>query len=269
MKIGITGGRGFLGSHLVKELENKGHTLVFFEAYGKSILDREALDKFVKGTNVILHLAGKNKGNTDELFSNNVIGTLRLLDAVKNNSSKTRIIFASSVQVYLKDSLYGLTKKQAEEIIRFYSTNYNIESIILRFTNLYGLGGRPFYNSVISTFIHQIKSGEKIKIDGNGKSRRDYLYVQDAVSAIIKSLTFKMINKFVTFDVCTGKKYSLNQIIGFLKKEWDGKIVVEHVGDGHKSWGFVVDHKRVRGILHWKPEVSFEEGIVKVLRNEN
>lgn len=269
MNIGITGGKGFLGVHVVDDLVTAGYSPDLFEKYGKSILDKTAVRKFVKGKDIIVHLAGKNKGTPDELFGSNVLGTLNLLDAIKKNSPKTRIIFASSVQVYLKDSLYGLTKKQAEEIIRFYSTNYNIESIILRFTNLYGLGGRPFYNSVISTFIHQIKAGKKIIIEGDGENRRDYLHVQDAASAIIKSLTLKMVNKFVTFDVCTGKKYSLNQIIGLLKKEWDGKIVVEHVGDGNKSWRFVVDHERVRGILNWKPEVSFEEGIVKVLKNEN
>lgn len=269
MKIGITGGKGFLGSHVSPVLQEKGYKLDFFENYGSSIENEGAMRRFVKGKDVIIHLAGKNKGSNSAIFRVNVLGTQELLSAIHESSSGAKIIFASSVQAYLDGSFYGLTKKLAENIFRFYAINYHIPCIALRFTNLYGPNGKPFYNSVIATFVHQLKSGTELTVEGDGEEMRDYLYIEDAVDAIVKAVDYKMSERFVTLDVCSGKKYSLKQIVGLLKEKSGLSVSVKYKKKDQNPWRFRVDIKNIQTTLNWAPKVSLAEGIERMLKNEN
>lgn len=269
MKIGITGGKGFLGSHLIAALQKGRYQFELFEAYGISILDKKAMEKFVKEKDVIIHLAGKNRGDPYAMYQANLLGTLVLLESIREHSPDTAIIFASSVQVYVKDSLYGLSKKQAEELFHFFSISYDVKCIILRFTNLYGIHGRPFYNSVISTFVYLVKTGKKITINGDGRTKRDYLHVQDAVSAILRSLNYKMLEKHVAFDICSGRKYSLNHILKILRSVTGNIIEVSYEKSSQNPWRFRANSERAKRLLGWKPEVSLNDGLRQLMKDEN
>lgn len=269
MKIGITGGKGFIGSHLVPVLRKLGHQCELFEEFGARIEDEVAMRRFVKGKNVVIHLAGKNKGSNEELLKVNVLGTQILLSAVQEISPATRIIFASTVQVYLEDSFYGFSKQLAENILQFYASAHEISSISLRFTNLYGFGGKPFYNSVIATFIYQLKSGKSITINGDGSDKRDYLFVEDAVSAIVSTVNCVSTDCFLVLDICSGKKYSLLHIVNILKKYWPTGIKVLTNKQFSTSWKFRLSNKRAMKVLSWEPKVPLEEGMMRLIKNEN
>lgn len=204
MNIVITGATGFLGKHLVEELRTKNLKYSIFDRKKHNLLKPDTLADLIKDKDIIIHLAGINIGTHHKIMSVNVLGTLMLLEAMVKYAPHSKIIFASTFQVYLQDSLYGLSKKFAEDIIKYYVSMHKIKASILRLTNIYGPGCKPFYNSVIATFIDEIKHNKPIFIYGDDTRKRDYLYVEDAVDAIVKAVFFDPTG-IEYFDICSGR----------------------------------------------------------------
>lgn len=270
MKLGITGGNGFLGKHLQLALKREGFFYELLDDYGR-LEDAAAVSRFVEGKSVIIHLAGRNKGTDAEVCQANVVGTQILLSAIEEIHAEVTVIFASSTQVYISESYYGLTKKIAESLIKHYSqrSHRRIRGVILRFTNLYGPGGKPFYNSVIATFIRQIHSRSPVTLSGNGGEKRDFLYVADAVTAILKSIEYSQKKRYSTFDICSGKKYSLNSVLGILSRYVSKKPEIIRGNEVQKEWLFRADPAKAEKELGWKPGISIEKGISQIMTYEN
>jgi len=181
MKIGITGWRGFIGSHLSKRVDNP----VLFQG---DMRDLDAVKKFVGQCDRIYHIAGKNRADEGQILANNLVGTGNLVLATKLLGHHPEIVFASSKQVeWNPDSEYGMCKMVEEDIVRKAR-----KWCIFRIPNVYGEGCRPFYNSVIATFCYQIVNGLDISMD-NPATTREFVYVDDVVSTLVEPVPYRVI----------------------------------------------------------------------------
>jgi len=280
MAIGITGAHGFIGSHLYECIK----TICECEAYDRQKYDLfniESIKGFVENKNFIFHLAGANRAPNEELLKVNAFGTLNLLEAIRKYSQvETKIIFASSLQVYgftqsliyLKENIslkpnniYGLSKKFAEEIIERYSEIYGIKGLIFRISNVYGDRCRPYYNSVIATFIDLITKGEKIIINGTGEQLRDFTYISDVINAFSKSLSYHFKYKNI-LNICTGKPTSTNELVCTLKKVTGITPSVEHKKTNEPPNYLVGDPSKAMKVLGYKSKIDLEEGLNRTIQ---
>lgn len=268
MKVAITGGDGFLGSVVVRKLKSQNIDCTLFNFKKHNLLDPAHLKSFVSGKDIIIHLAAINRGENIELFKVNALGTLNLLEAASRYSPQSRIIFSSTFQVYLNSGLYGLSKKVAEDLIAEYTKKTSLKGTVFRISNIYGPGGKPFYNSVIATFAHLIKEGKPININGNGSQKRDFIYVDDVAEAIVKAVLQKNQKSFEIVDICRGRETTLKEILRILKivscKKFEimyNKTVKE------KPWPTSgKNYKIAKSLLNWKPTTSLKEGLTAVIK---
>lgn len=264
MKIGITGADGFMGNHLVRRLKQEKIPHQVLDRAKHDLLDPKTLRDFVETCDAIIHLAAKNKDTNENIIRTNTLGTASLLNAINNYSPNRKIILLSSFQVYSPKSLYGLSKKLAEELIEYYTKHYSFNGIILRVSNVYGPGCKPFYNSAISTFIHLIKKNKPLKVNGDGSQGRDYLFVDDVIDAILKSIKTIQKNKIEYFDICSGRLTSLKDVINTLEKIAGRKVNVDF---NTSTFGGVEikerNYRKAEKLLNWKPKFSLEEGLRK------
>lgn len=267
INIAITGGRGFLGKHLVSRLnKEKGFSLKIFDRSSHNLFESDSLKSLVAGIDVIVHLAGANRDSNLNLVKVNTLGTAGLLEAVSSFARGAKVIFASSQQVYVKDSLFGLSKRFAEELIESYSNKGNCLGIIFRISNIYGEGARPFYNSVISTFTHQIKLGATLAINGRGSQRRDYVYVGDVVDAILKAIEYRPSKKIEYFDICSGELTSLNKIIKTFRKISPKQFKIRYNRESKSyEWEIQKSFQKASKLLDWQPKTSLIEGLRKTM----
>lgn len=269
-RIAITGNEGFLGKHLTDSLRNKKNIeLILLDRNKMSLFNPKTLGSFLKGVGVVIHLAGANRDSDFNLIKTNLLGTVGLLEAIAKYSPKAKIIFSSSFQVYDEKSAYGLSKKLAEDAIESFSRIYKIRSIILRISNIYGKGGKPFYNSVIATFAYLIKNKKPIIINGTGEQKRDYIYVEDAVNAIVKAIDHSPSSACEYFDICSGRRTSINDIIDILKTKIAYKINITY-NKGVEEGGEPVLKKYTKAeeALNWHPEVDIEKGLVLTINGK-
>lgn len=285
MNVGITGSHGFIGTHLYNRLIKSQHNLNIsicerFDRAKHNLLKPDSLEPFVGDKDVIFHLAGVNRTHNNDFIAINALGTLNLLEAIRrfSGANKAKIVFASSLQVYgftskserLKESaslnptnMYGMSKKFAEEIIHRYCEDYGVHGIILRISNVYGPRCRPFYNSVIPTFIFLTLKKRPLIIHGSGESSRDFIYVNDVVQAFIKVIQHKLKSPSV-FNVCTGLATSLNRVVEKISKMMGNvRVIYERNGDDNFLIG---NPSRTRKVLGFKSEMSLDGGLKETLK---
>lgn len=229
MRIAVTGDKGFIGSHLVKKLKNEGHKVFGFDNNKYNLFKFESLKNFVRNKDVIIHLAGVNRGNESEIISGNICITHNLLLAMEKFKSKAKLIYSSSVQVET-NSLYGISKKLTELILKDYSQRLKIPITIFRIINVFGEGCRPFYNSVIATFCYQAAQQQKFSINNPSKKFR-FIYVEDVIDKIIKEAKasgkklFQLKNlDSVKSEISIGKLAKLIKSFQKIKKAPSGKF---------------------------------------------
>lgn len=266
MKIAVTGQEGFLGNILISELNRRKYSISTFDRKKNSLEDPKSLKSFLSGVDVVIHLAAKNRDSNYNIFKVNTLGTLNLLEGMKEFSPSARIIFASSFQVYGKTNIYSQSKKSAEEIIALFTESSNIKATILRIANIYGPGCKPFYNSVITTFSYLIKSNKEVVVNGSGKQLRDYIYVDDVVMAIINAINYKQQKKIEYFDICTGKLTSLKEILNIFKNTVKRPVKVIYNKEHQNREKIVKKNFYKASIkLKWKPKMKLEKGIELII----
>ena len=273
--IGVTGASGFIGSHLVPALRGFGKVITL--PRGKELPSLSQLKKFTSGVDLFFHLGGVNRGTDEEILNGNIIATLRFLDAVKNyGKSSARILFASSSQVYRLNkikgkisessplqpsSVYGASKKAAEDLIRLSGLPYTI----LRLANVYGPGCRPNYNSVVATLCQQAQKGLPLQINGKGKQSRDFIYIDDVVRAFVLAgfIEKKMGGK--TYNISSGQMTSLVKIVNAIKKHAK-RVNVEFIPIAEDSISYCCDAGKFKRDYGWKPMTSLSKGIMQSLK---
>lgn len=220
IKVGITGIDGLIGWHLRSFLHGqKGIELR--GADKPEFADKELLLKFVSGCDVIVHLAGLNRGDEAEVARANVEITNTLLGACRAAGARPHIIFSSSTHIY-RDTPYGKSKRGCTELLRAWAAENKTVFTNLILPNVFGEGGRPFYNSVVSTFCSQLAEGQKPEVITD--SEIELLHAQSVAREI-----FALINKPVDGDLpLAGGKILVSQLLAKIKtmaESYSGHVI--------------------------------------------
>lgn len=240
MKLLVTGGLGFIGSSLVRYLQDRNieiHILnhLVSKTSHKNFLvwkpllqdrlhimdieDEQNVTRLIKKNqfDVIIHLAAKAGVRESSVYpqsyaQSNVMGTLNVLHAVRTHSPHTRCILASSSTVHASPicSYYGLTKKMMEEMAELFCRLYNMNIACLRFFSVYGSDCRR--DLLIGNIITCIREKKPLRIFGDGQIRRDFTYIDDTLEAIYRTSQKEWTGYFVA-DVGTGENHSIREVV--------------------------------------------------------
>jgi UDP-glucose 4-epimerase len=301
-KVLVTGGAGFIGSNLVRALQERGDEVRVLDNFSTGFranlegLDLEIVEgelrsyervhNAVRGTDVVYHLGALGsvpRSVQDPLTSNavNVEGTLNVLLAARDEGIR-RVVFASSTSVYGTEpplptrenerldpiSPYGAAKLAAERYCAAFSRVYEaFETVVLRYFNVYGPRQNPLsqYAAVIPLFIAAIAAGEPITVYGDGEQSRDFTYVEDAVAATLAAGEASGASGRA-FNVAGGKPATVNEVadaIGrLLGKPVERELAPLRAGDIRDSHA---DLTVSRDVLGYEPAVELEEGLRRTI----
>jgi UDP-2-acetamido-2,6-beta-L-arabino-hexul-4-ose reductase len=236
IKIGITGVKGFIGSHLqniLKQNQNMFQLTPFKKNYFQS--DKK-LENFVSKCDVIVHFAAMNRHPDPEvIYKTNINLVEKLINAMTYTSSNPHVIFSSSIQEEL-DNYYGKSKKESGNLFSNWAKNNNGLFTKLLIPNVYGPFGKPFYNSVVATFCHQLTHNEQPKIDVDGNLK--LIYVGDLVNYIIKNIHIEKLSNFKektnTIEIPHTKNIKVSALLKMLecfKREYFEKGIFPDLDD--------------------------------------
>ena len=290
MKALVTGGKGFIGSHVVELLLEEGHDVIVIDDesaaengifykiegakyYKLDIRDKEILPLF-KGVDWVFHLAARSRIqpsliNPEETFDVNVMGTLNVLQAARH-AGASRVVYSGSSSYYgLKNSIpntedmppdclnpYSVSKYQGELICKMYSTLWEVPTVVLRYFNVYGPRepGRGQYAPVIGLFKRQRDAGEMLTIIGDGQQRRDFTHVKDVAMANYLAAQTDVAHD--VFNVGTGTNYSVNQVAEMVGG--DPTYVPARPAESRETRA---DISKATRLLGWQPKFKLEAAI--------
>jgi UDP-glucose 4-epimerase len=295
MNILVTGGAGFIGSHIVDAYINNNHNVVIIDDmskgkkefinpkanfYQKSIADTD-LEDIIKNEKIeiINHHAAQisvsdSVKNPVKDAESNIIGTLQLLqNAVKCKVDK--FIFASTggaiygEQDYFPakedhpkkpTSPYGLSKLSVEGYLRFYKEQYGLKSIIFRYGNVFGPRQNPNGEAgVVAIFFNRLLKGKTPLINGDGQQTRDYIFIRDIVQANLLALN---LNGSDTFNVGTGQETTVNELTKLILEVSESNIATQtSKKNNFEQRRSCLDNKKLKEVLNWSPQFSLKEGL--------
>jgi UDP-glucose 4-epimerase len=295
----VTGGAGFIGSNLVRALLERGDDVRVLDNFATGLRENlagleddveivegelrsyERVHNAVRGVEVVFHqgaLPSVPRSIQDPLTTNavNVEGTLNVLLAARDEGIR-RVVFASSSSVYgntatlpqREDGVpnpiapYGVAKLAAERYCATFSRVYAMETVALRYFNVFGPRQNPLseYAAVVVKFIRLIASGEPVPIEGDGETSRDFTYVANVVAANLLAADAEGVNGRV-LNVATGGSHTVNELAGtigeLLERPLEKVYGPPRPGDIRASRA---DISEARRLLGYEPEVGFEEGL--------
>lgn len=293
----VTGGAGFIGTHVVNHLISGGHNVTVLDNLSLGIRenvnpkatlivgdikDPEAVTKSLQKTDAVIHMAGlivvPDSVKDPIIYSqNNVMGTVNLLDCMRKENVK-KIIFSSSACVYgtpeklpitedetiKPDNPYGATKAAVETFLQSFNVNYGIDAIILRYFNPYGPGEmhKPETHA-IPNFIQSALAKKPIPLYWNGEQTRDFIYIDDLVKAHVDVLT---LSGYQIFNIGTEHGVKVKDVIDMIFKILGYVVPIEDLG---KRAGDVMANyassAKIQKAIGWKAETSLEEGLKKTI----
>lgn len=304
MKAFVTGCAGFIGSNLVDRLLAQGDTVVGIDNFSTGqerfleearansrfrlvrgdVLDEKSLSDAMRGCDVVYHLAA----NADVRFGTehprrdleqNTIATYNVLESMRANGIR-RIAFSSTGSVYgeaaviptpedapfpVQTSLYGASKLAGEGLIAAYCEGFGFQACIFRFVSI--LGERYTHGHVFDFYKQLLKDPSKLRVLGNGKQRKSYLYIQDCIDAILLAMD-KTGEKASVFNLGVNAYCEVNDSIGWICAALGAKPRIEYTG-GDRGWigdnPFIfLDTARMRG-FGWSPKLGIREGVIKTV----
>lgn len=302
-KILITGGSGFIGSALVSKLSrnknNEIHVLDIEEPkinldakYEKMDIRSHKIQKYLQkvNPNKIIHLAAQASvaiSSKDPILDNdvNVGGSLNILKSATELNLSQFVFFSTGGAIYGEEvgkkfnednivnpqSPYGISKSSFENYLNYYSSKFNLPSVIIRPSNVFGPGQNPFGEAgVVSIFGKKMLDNEPVTIFGTGDEYRDYIFIDDVVDFIEKIIGNNITG---TYNLCSGQKTKTIEIFGLLKKiiDYQHEPIMSNSREGD-IFGIELDNSKASKISNWKPKTKLLEGLNKTishLKNEN
>lgn len=301
MKIILTGGAGFIGSHLICKLLENYHEVVVVDDFStgnyeyiknvdvifwrQNICDKNLVKQIIEEKpDIVIHLAAQTLVDSsikDPIFdaSENIMGTLNVLEAARQCGA--RVIFASTAAAYgdvmenelpvpeshelSPQSFYGLTKVGVEKYLALYHQHYGLDYVICRFANVYGeRQGEKGEGGVISIFAKRIAAGKDITIYGDGTQTRDFVYAGDIARGICKAMTTKNVN--TVYNLSTQTETSLLDLVQIMGKVSGCNIVPKfgpvREGDIYRS---MLSNQKAKEGLGWEPQVSLTDGLRRTM----
>jgi len=279
MKAVVTGGAGFIGTHLVKALQEKGDEVAVVDIKtGSDIRKPDDLKKAFVGADYVFHLAALPRvqysiEHPTETNETNVVGTLNVLVAARDGGV-TKVIYSGSSSAYgnqtempLRETMqanplspYGLQKYVGELYCRVFSEVYNLPTISLRYFNVYGPGADPngAYALVIAKFIEQRKRGEPMTIAGSGENTRDYTHVRDVVRANLLAAGSGKVERGEVINIGAGNNVSVNKVAELI----GGPTTTVEARLEPKDTR--ADNSLAKELLGWGPTITVENGIAEL-----
>lgn len=300
MRTIITGGAGFIGSHLAELLVERGHSVLVIDNLNSGKLENLSslkdnpdvkfvnadirnyaeIEYLFKDTDWVFHLAGladivPSIENPDLYYAVNATGTLNVLQAAKEHDIK-RLVYAASSSCYgipveypTPESSaiqplypYALTKYLGEEIVLHWGKVYGVPVISLRLFNVFGPRSRTTgtYGAVFGVFMAQKLKNRPFTVVGDGSQTRDFTFVTDVANAFLRAAESEL--NLEVFNVGSGQHYSVNYLVNLL----GGKVTYLPKRPGEPDCTFA-DIDKITSKLKWKPEVSFELGVNTMIEN--
>lgn len=300
MKALVTGGAGFIGSHLTACLLEHGHqvrsvdSLVtgrlanvaqfkehpHFLFYKTDVTDKASLKPIMDGVDWVFHLAGladivPSIEQPEAYYHNNVTGTFNVLEAARDAKVK-RFLYAASASCYGIPNVfptpestpiqpqypYALSKYLGEELVMHWAKVYHMPALSLRLFNVFGPRSRTTgaYGAVFGVFLAQKLGGKPFTVVGDGKQSRDFTFVSDVASAFLAAAESSCSGE--AMNVGSGGHYSVNHLVTLL----GGEVVYVPKRPGEPDCTFA-DISKIKRLLNWKPQVSFEDGVEVMLNH--
>jgi len=276
----VTGSKGFIGSLLTSTLQSAGHQVISTDTTATRDITKES--SFNEFKNIpferVFHLAGKTSvpdswRDPASFYHSNVEGTLRVLEFCRESNTPltftSAYIYGIPTQLPIKETVspnpnnpYAHTKYLAEEMCRFYAKNFNVPSVILRLFNVYGKGQSDKF--LIPFAIKQAMTSDHIRVE-NAFPRRDYIHVTDVVKALL--LTIPIRQGFHIYNIGSGKSRSVKEILDCICRVINEprQIIFESKQRRDEIPDTVADINLAAQELGWKPQITFEEGLMEIV----
>ena len=289
----VTGGAGFIGSHIVEKLKQLDHMVVVIDnEYSDNdnfhwrkdtlnikadITDYEALKKAFTGVSYVFHLAAEARigpaiKNPVNAVNINTMGTCNVLQCARESGVK-KVLYSSTSSAYgmnespnvetqPDDCLnpYSVSKVAGEKLCKMYTDLYGVKTVIFRYFNVFGERAprKGQYAPVTGIFLRQKAAGEPLTIVGDGEQRRDYIYVKDVANANVMAAISNPDDDAYgqVYNVGSGKNYSVNEIASFISD--DTINIPPRIGEARNS---LANIDKIKKTFAWKPEVDVEEWI--------
>jgi nucleoside-diphosphate-sugar epimerase len=289
----VTGGAGFIGSHLCEALLARGYTVRVLDSliYGKrewvpqacefiegDIQDAAACNRAAAGMEGVLHCAamsrsGPSQDQIDVCTQSNITGTQNMLLAARDAGVK-RFVYSGSSTYYgsrppphREDdppdllNIYGLTKLVGEQYCMMFDKDFGLPCVALRYFNVYG-SRQPqtgAYALVLGIFLRRAREGKVLEIHGDGSQRRDFVHVRDVVSANLKALESNLHRE--VFNVGSGTSLSVKELADMISP-----TQIHTEGRKGDALATLADISKIKVALDWTPKISFAEGLKELLR---
>ena len=295
MKVLVTGGAGFIGSHVVDRLLQEGHDVVVVDnlvtgkrsnvpkaaQFYKIDIENPKLERVFRNErpSIVMHLAAQmnvRRSVDDPMFDAqvNVLGTLNVLEQASRHGAR-KVIFSSSggaiygeqqtfpaAEVHVTQPLspYGISKLCGEHYLSYYSRLSGIQAVSLRYANVYGPRQDPEGEAeVVSIFIQKMLHREQAVVNGNGRQTRDFVFVEDVVEANLMALGPEVQG---IYNVGTGVETSVNDLFHLLVELTKSELKEVHgpakKGEQARS---VLDSTKIRTEMGWEPKFDLREGL--------
>jgi UDP-glucose 4-epimerase len=295
MDIIVTGGTGFLGRHLLRALSQAGHKVKNidlrdnpeFDTVIADVRDNQAMLEHIRDADLVFHLAslieaGDSVENPQKYVDYNISGTLSVLEAMRQNNIKT-FLFSSSAAIYgepksipireddptMPISPYGVTKLAMEGLLSSYVAAHRFTGVALRYFNLYGPEEHHEPEShALPRFIKQIYNNEEVTVWGSGEHQRDYVYIDDIVSAHLKALTYAVKNpqEYHYFNLSTEKPSTVLDIVKAVESTLHKEANIRHHADRPGDPLILyASAQKAHDHLGWTAQVSLEEGVKRTV----
>ena len=290
MKSLVTGGAGFIGSHIVDKLIELGHEVVVIDdqsadaheqfyfnpdaKYQGISINNSNISTLFQNVDYVFHLAAESRIqptllNPELAIRTNVLGTCRVLQFARDYGVK-RVMYSSTSSAYglanpiplredmKKDCLnpYSITKTAGEDFCRMYNDMYGLETVTFRYFNVYGerQPTKGQYAPVVGLFQKQSAAGEPMTIVGDGEQTRDYTHVSDVVAANIAAMNAPEEACGELFNIGTGTNHSVNDIAKMIGGSV--KHIPARLGEARHT---LADNSKAKRILNWEPKVKLED----------